>query len=178
MTRLIGLAALMACIITPAPTALALAPEGEPQQIVWADLMPEGEKERLAELYLEMRRNLGPLSGFDGEDPAAPQVGTFNTVEDLNGAYIRMPGFVLPFDYTPDGEITEFLLVPHFGACIHTPPPPPNQVVFVQTATPVKVKAMWDPVWVEGVLSTEKNLNGLGDAAYTLELTSVEPYSN
>jgi len=146
-----------------------------PRTIAWEELMPEGEEERLNELYMEQRKLLS-AQGLEGEDPPAPQIGTFNVVEALDGASVRMPGFVLPFDYKPGGEISEFLLVPYFGACIHTPPPPPNQVVYVESDAPVVIEEMWAPVWVEGVMRTEKNLNGLGDAAYTLELTRVEPY--
>ncbi|MEL6363432.1 MAG: DUF3299 domain-containing protein [Pseudomonadota bacterium] len=155
--------------------SLAGAEDG-PQEIKWTDLLPEGEEEVLAQLYMEQQKNLLGQSGFPGDDPPVPQIGTFNVVEELDGAFIRMPGYVLPFDYNPKGSISEFLLVPYFGACIHTPPPPPNQVVYVRTEQPVQIKELWAPVWIEGVLSTEKNLNGLGDAAYTLDLTKVEPY--
>ncbi len=166
------LLALIAASFALVASALA----DEPMQIKWEDLMPEGELERLSQLYAE--QGIGAAAGpeMGGMDPAAPQIGTFNVVEELNGELIRMPGFVLPFDYNPRGRISEFLLVPYFGACIHTPPPPPNQVIFVRTEKPVEIKELWAPVWVEGVLRTEKNLNGLGDAAYTLDLTHIEPY--
>ena len=78
-----------------------------------------------------------------------------NTREDYDGKTIKMPGYLLPLDVT-DGEVTEYLLVPWVGACIHTPPPPPNQIVYVKTTHPWKVGSPWEPVTVEGTLRAEK----------------------
>lgn len=78
-----------------------------------------------------------------------------NTREDYNGKTIRMPGYLLPLDVT-EGEVTEYLLVPWVGACIHTPPPPPNQIVYVKTKAPWKVRDQWEPVTVEGTLQAKE----------------------
>ena len=78
-----------------------------------------------------------------------------NTREDYDGKTIKMPGYLLPLDVT-DGEVTEYLLVPWVGACIHTPPPPPNQIVYVKTTHPWKVGNQWQPVTVGGTLRAEK----------------------
>jgi hypothetical protein len=43
----------------------------------------------------------------------------------VEGMKARLPGYVVPLDTQPAG-IKEFLLVPYFGACIHSPPPPAN----------------------------------------------------
>lgn len=162
-----------------------------PQEMTWDDLMPEGEFEKLDEMYADymaelerqMRASSRPLSQTtpdmvaEGSDlDQMEQIGTFNTVEALDGADIRLPGYVVPFDFDSGNEYSEFLLVPYFGACIHSPPPPPNQIVYVKTKKPVTVENIWSPVWVEGRLTTEKNLNDTGDAAYTLDLKKVEPY--
>ena len=73
-------------------------------------------------------------------------------------------------------ETSEFLLVPYFGACIHVPPPPPNQIVYVQTVTGYPLKGLFDAVWVTGVMSAQAHLNEIGDAGYTLQATIVEPF--
>lgn len=143
--------------------------------LAWSDLLPEGEAQRIAELQqLQALQN-----GFDhfGTE-AMPQIQTFNVVEALDGQRVRLGGYVLPFDFTGSRQISRFLLVPYVGACIHVPPPPPNQLVFVTTSEPVEVDGLWDPVFAEGIMRTTRHDNELGDTAYTLELISLSPYES
>ncbi|WP_421791023.1 DUF3299 domain-containing protein [Hyphobacterium sp.] len=140
--------------------------------INWDHLLPDGEMARIEELY----RMANGIMGIDHFGGQMPQIGTFNVEAGLVGRTIRMPGFILPLHYDVGGTIQEFLLVPYFGACVHTPPPPPNQIVYVTSEEPVEIEQMWDPVWVVGELTSERNINGLGDAAYTLHLQSHERY--
>jgi hypothetical protein len=104
-------------------------------------------------------------------------------VEDLNGQRVRMPGYALPLEYS-DKKITEFLLVPWVGACIHTPPPPPNQIIFVKVTEGIENRGRFTPVWVTGEISVKaarKNLflvdgsSGI-DVGYSLQASFVEPY--
>lgn len=90
----------------------------------------------------------------------------------LDGTKVRIPGFVVPLD-AERGLMKEFLLVPYFGACIHTPPPPSNQVIHVRTASPVKGFNMMDAVWVQGTLKVERVESDLGSAGYTLSSDQV-----
>jgi len=80
--------------------------------------------------------------------------------ESLDGVAIKMPGYALALEY--DGKnVTEFLLVPWVGACIHTPPPPPNQIVYVKAAQPFEFRSRFEPVWIEGTMAvggTQKEL--------------------
>ena len=71
----------------------------------------------------------------------------------LNGQQVRLPGYLLPLEFTGN-EVTEFLLVPWVGACIHTPPPASNQIVHVKTETPFAVRGSFDAVWVTGRIAT------------------------
>jgi hypothetical protein len=106
-------------------------------------------------------------------------------VSELDGAAIRMPGFVLPLEFS-GRKVTEFLLVPWIGACIHTPPPPPNQIVHVvlDEKQAFESKGRFEPVWVAGRMQNETfsvNLflkDGDGDIpiAYRLRADLVEPY--
>jgi len=74
-----------------------------------------------------------------------------STNPDLDGKQVRIPGYLLPLVY--DGKtVTEFLLVPWVGACIHTPAPPPNQIVYVTLEQPFEVRSQFEPVWVTGAL--------------------------
>jgi hypothetical protein len=108
-----------------------------------------------------------------------------NTREDYDGKTVRMPGYLLPLDVT-EGEVTEFLLAPWVGACIHTPPPPPNQIVYVKLAKPWKVRSQWEPVYVEGTMQSgdvTKDLylvDGTADIhiGYTLKAALTTPFDN
>ncbi|MAN66525.1 DUF3299 domain-containing protein [uncultured Hyphomonas sp.] len=147
-------------------------------EIGWEDLMPEGEEERLAQMYqsqMSMLYGGGGVAEGSAAD-AMVQIGTFNTVKELNGKTIRLPGYTVPFEYGAKAEVAEFLMVPYFGACIHAPPPPPNQTVFVSTDDPILLKDLAQAVWVEGILTTETQESELADAAYTLKLTHIEKY--
>ena len=94
---------------------------------------------------------------------------------NLDGRKVRLPGFVVPLDFDGTGT-SEFLLVPYFGACIHVPPPPPNQIVYVTTQPGYPLQDVFDAVWVTGVISTQAHLNEVGDAGYTMQAATVEPF--
>ncbi len=171
--------ALAAASIAPGLALSGAAASDEAQatpaylDLAWADLLPEGEAERINQLMQLQAMQ----QGFDhfGAD-RMPQIQTFEVVEELDGRRVRIGGYVLPFDFTGSREISRFLLVPYVGACIHVPPPPPNQLVFVTTQEPIQVQGLWDPVFVEGVMRTQRHDNELGDTAYTLELIEMTPY--
>ena len=102
---------------------------------------------------------------------------------ELDGQVIRMPGYLLPLEFSGK-EVTEFLLVPYVGACIHSPPPPPNQIVHVKPEKPVANLQVFAPIWVTGKMSTaaaKKSLSLVDGAAdidvgYSLKASVVEPY--
>lgn len=149
------------------------------KRIGWEDLMPEGEEERLAQMYQAQMSMLysgaGVAEGSAGD--VAVQVGTFNTVKELNGKKIRIPGYTVPFEYGADAQIKEFLLVPYFGACIHSPPPPPNQTIFIMADKAIKMNDLAQAVWIEGTIYSQTQESDLADAAYTIKLTSIEEYT-
>ena len=144
-------------------------------EISWEDLMPEGEEERLQKMYAAQMATLYSIQEGSAADTAM-QIGSFNTVDTYDGKKIRMPGYTVPFSYDAKAEISEFLLVPYFGACIHAPPPPPNQTVFVRTEDPILLKDLPQAVWIEGTLHAQKQESDLADAAYIIDLTRVEKY--
>ncbi len=104
-------------------------------------------------------------------------------VADLDGETVRIPGYVLPLEFGGDA-VSEFFLVPYVGACIHTPPPPANQIVLVKLNQSYKVKNLYDAVWVTGKLTIAKHdrelgyRDGAGKVTTTYELagTAVVPY--
>ena len=97
-------------------------------------------------------------------------------VPELDGRRVRLPGFVVPLEAEP-GTIAEFLLVPYYGACIHVPPPPANQTVYVVTAAGQAYEGgLFDTVWVTGTLRVEAVSSDLAEAGYRLVDARVEPY--
>jgi hypothetical protein len=97
------------------------------------------------------------------------------TEPTLDGARVKLPGYLVPLEETAAGH-TEFLLVPYFGACIHTPPPPANQIVLVVPAKPVAGLRSMDTVWVSGVLKTTRGNSAMGSTGYRLDASLVERY--
>jgi hypothetical protein len=104
-------------------------------------------------------------------------------VAELDGKVVRIPGYLLPLEF--EGKnVTEFLLVPWVGACIHTPPPPPNQIVHVKPDQPVEMTGMFVPVWVTGPLDTGaltrrlSMIDGSADISigYSLRASDVTAY--
>jgi len=98
-------------------------------------------------------------------------------VEALNKRTVKLSGFLVTLE--GDGKaVSEFLLVPFFGACIHVPPPPSNQIVLVRTGgKPVKAARLFDMVSVTGRLQTVRTQNALASAAYVIDATLVEPHA-
>jgi len=138
------------------------------QEITWDDLIPPGVaySEIIGEGLMDERNDIWrPV--FDSNatklNPA------------LDGAYIKMPGFIIPIDLTAAG-VSSFVLVPYMGACIHTPPPPPNQLVFVTTTTPWPSDNLWDAVWVTGRMQHELQTTEVADTGYPLQAESMEVY--
>lgn len=100
-----------------------------------------------------------------------------DTLKKLEGKLVRIPGFVVPLDDFQE-EGAEFLLVPYYGACVHTPPPPPNQIVMVGMAGRKAVKLnLFDAVWMSGRLKISSVESPYGTVGYQLEGMKVEPYS-
>jgi uncharacterized protein len=97
-------------------------------------------------------------------------------LKKLNGSVAKIPGFMVPLE-DDNEKVSEFLLVPYVGACVHTPPPPPNQIVHVKMAANKKVKVnFWEPIWVEGKLAIGQVKSPYGDVSYSLSGNSVEAY--
>ena len=95
---------------------------------------------------------------------------------DLDGKMVKVPGFTVPLEDWASSAV-EFLLVPYVGACVHVPPPPPNQLVYIEMheGKPAKMDG-WNPVWVEGVLKIEMTESVYGHVGFTISGHRVYPY--
>ena len=106
-------------------------------------------------------------------------------VASLDGKMVRIPGYALPLEHAGTG-VTEMLLVPYVGACIHVPPPPANQTLFVKLSQSYKSDDLYEPVWITGrmkVKATNKSLTFVDgsagvDSAYVVEDVTVTPYKD
>jgi uncharacterized protein len=93
----------------------------------------------------------------------------------LNGKRISIPGFMVPLEDDAQ-EVTEFLLVPYAGACIHVPPPPPNQMVYVQLIQGKAKMSFTEPIVVTGTLKILNVKSPYGDVSYSLDGETLKPY--
>ena len=99
-----------------------------------------------------------------------------NVVATFDSKNIRLPGFIVPLEFDENFVVTEFFLVPYFGACLHSPPPPPNQIVFVKHSEGVKLESVEQPYWISGLLTTEGEVNDTAHAAYSMAASDVALY--
>lgn len=142
---------------------------------------PETEKKvhRLAEMGVDAKQVIDDLRQFVIQKEEISK----GMVSELNGARIRMGGFLLPLDIS-ENKSKEFLLVPWVGACIHTPPPPKNQIVYIQYSEGRKIEKQYEPVWVEGEMLVEEASNALFlvdgtddiKSGYRMKPNSIEAY--
>ena len=162
------------CVIVLMALSGVAATADDTRELSWNDLIPESEK-----LNPPMPPGGMYPPGFD-DDPLDEGYGgssyQYGVVEELNGKQVKIPGFIVPLEVAEGGKVSEFLLVPYFGACIHYPPPPPNQIVFVTMKDPVTVESPWDPVWVYGEMTTKFKQSDMGAAGYTLAANELEEY--
>lgn len=133
----------------------------------WTDLVPEGQP-AIPPVIQSLIQHDGP--DMSGQQPPSQGVRT-----DWNGQIVRLPGFVVPIDYSGKG-VTAFILVPFVGACIHVPPPPANQLVFVTTEAPFENTGLFQAVNVIGMFGTASMSTQLADIAYALSADRIIPF--
>ncbi len=166
---------------------LALTPEAWAQTpgyktIEWNDLMPD---DWVKDMTKEMAK-MSKLNGLqDGSQEATKAMADLRKrlddapiVKSQVNQKVRLPGYAVPLDADRNSK-REFLLVPYFGACIHTPPPPSNQIVLVRPTANSKIKKMpesMDVLWVEGELKESRVNTSQGVSGYMLEAINIAPY--
>ncbi len=142
------------------------------------------------DLELEAVANLA-AGGFDADTVlkeldvfvATVEANNSRLVEDLDGKDVRIPGYVLPTEFS-GSKVVEFLLVPYVGACVHSPPPPVNQMVHVRVDEGFVSEGLFAPVWVTGKISTAMTTQSISlvdgqrdvEAGYRIRASGVIPY--
>lgn len=136
------------------------------RELEWRELMPATE----AQAWIDSQTSIDHTGG------TAPRFQSVATVPELDGIEARIAGFVVPVETTADGKLSEFFLVPFFGACIHVPPPPANQIIYGRLEKPIDMVEIWDAFWMQGRLNIEDVSNDTADAAYTMQVESLRLY--
>lgn len=174
-------------IVHDAPTS-GDKPEQDFKELEWDQLIPKSVLDILMnppsyiteaeEGSLEDQISSQIKSAVDGAKDDVYQQALVSTevVEELNNQAIKIPGFIVPLEFDDDQTITQFFLVPFFGACIHVPPPPPNQIIFVNYPQGLKLSALYDPFWIYGNLTTEIVENDMAISAYSMDMKYYEAY--
>ncbi|MGE8500314.1 MAG: DUF3299 domain-containing protein [Pseudomonas sp.] len=164
-------------LLAPLLLALALpASAAEVRELTWSDLIPPDAPPQVTEpapihdlsQLADALAESGPAAMQ--QSPAAP------VVKALDGQAVKLPGYIVPLDVTDEGRVTEFLLVPYFGACIHVPPPPSNQIVHVRAELGVLLDALYQPFWIEGPLSVEHSSSELAEVGYQMQADKIYAY--
>ena len=174
----------------PSPDAtLTTLPASAFKTVEWVDLMPKEDLDILLnppsyvtdvedgsfeDQITNQIQNTLAAAGDDRYQQALPST---RIISEMEGQAIRIPGFIVPLEFDDEQTITQFFLVPFFGACIHLPPPPPNQIIFVNYPKGLKLHALYDPFWISGILKTTLVENETATAAYSLQMQSYEPYT-
>ena len=139
------------------------------RMLEWGDLAPEGYFESLEKKQKSILGGIfdglefGSEEEEDGSEEAQSayekmqnELRAAPIVQELDGEYVRIPGFIVPLEFDfENGTFSEFLLAPYFGACIHVPPPPSNQIVYVKPDSELEQRWLEDAVWVTGTMTTD-----------------------
>ncbi|MBT5823108.1 MAG: DUF3299 domain-containing protein [Rhodobacteraceae bacterium] len=133
----------------------------------WVDLLPKNDT--------PIPQAFRGLIDHDQPPLSSPQPDSSGVRSDWNGQIVRLPGFVVPIDQSSAG-VTAFILVPYAGACVHVPPPPANQLVFVTTETPYKSKGLYEAVNVIGMFGISSMRTYIADVGYALSADKIEPF--
>jgi hypothetical protein len=158
--------------VSPAVVAAVAARSPVARRIDWDVLLPVSERAHYNE------EPPPPIHDYLGEaGKAARQSGSIAVNSRLDQTLVKIPGFVVPLVQDDTGLVTAFFLVPFLGACIHVPPPPPNQIVYVKlNGGGVRLGSPEEPYWITGILHTQTSGTRVATAAYTLDATRMERY--
>ncbi|MBV1786654.1 DUF3299 domain-containing protein [Marinobacterium sp. D7] len=148
-------------------------------EITWDELMPPDYTLTVEDLY-GSDVDINNIDDYDSSaqsmlDHMQQVLSSAPVVEEMNGRMVRIPGFVVPLG-GEDQLIDHFFLVPYFGACIHSPPPPSNQIIDTHYEPGTRLESLYDAVWITGRLTIERVTTELGTAGYRLEAFQIEPY--
>ena len=165
--------ALLALLLTMALPAWA----AEPRDLSWQEMIPPDAPVEVPNMTpLHDLSNMADALSVEAAPAAKQELPNAPVVQSLNGKHIRLPGYIVPLEVSEEGRTTEFLLVPYFGACIHVPPPPSNQIVHVKSEVGVKLDELYQPYWIEGKMQVKPSSSELADAGYQMDAEKIYIY--
>ncbi|MBC3948859.1 MULTISPECIES: DUF3299 domain-containing protein [Pseudomonas] len=149
----------------------------EPKVLTWEEMIPP-DAPKIAPITAPIHdmSKLSDALSVESAPAAHQQSPHAPVVKALDGQNVRLPGYIVPLEVSEEGRVTEFLLVPYFGACIHVPPPPSNQIVHVTSGLGVKVEELYQPYWIEGPMQVKASTSELADAGYSMEADKILVY--
>jgi hypothetical protein len=167
-------------ILTNPPKSITDVPHGQNFPELSSEFPAESELDQLSSSIFNAIGDVVKNGAPRVPSPEEQAYSAALTSTTVNVAYdqknIRLPGFVVPVEYNDDQVITEFFLVPYFGACIHVPPPPPNQIIYVKYPQGLELTALYDPFWIEGTMKTQLIQNDIALSAYSIDASKIKPY--
>lgn len=166
---------LLSCCLAP-PLAAA------PPVVDWLDLLPEEDYQAMLDMP-EIGHDWGDeapgdfTSNLRNDDRDLPEV-MYSTrvVAAMHDQSVQMGGYPVPLETDERGRYISFFLVPWPGACIHVPPPPPNQIILVDYPAGLVIDDIYQPLWLTGVLRVDQTSNPLADASYRMQAEQARPY--
>jgi hypothetical protein len=160
------------------------------QEIEWIELMPETDLEALlnppeyilaveegtAEDSLDSIKTREMDNGSVGQSDYEKALISTDIIEGMDGKHIEIPGYIVPVSFDDAQIVTSFFLVPYFGACLHMPPPPPNQIIYITIEDGFKLEDFYEPVIVSGKLSVSLFEDAIASSAYTMTMDKMRFY--
>ena len=146
----------------------------EPKELTWSEMIPADAPPEAPDMT--PLHDLSQMGNMEAAPAARQDLPNAPVVPALDGQLIRLPGYIVPLEVSEDGRTTDFLLVPYFGACIHTPPPPANQIIHAVSAKPRGKMRSMEAFWVSGTLEIQRAETAWGAAGYRLRVERIERY--
>ncbi|QQZ41494.1 DUF3299 domain-containing protein [Pseudomonas sp. SK3(2021)] len=149
----------------------------EPRDLAWSEMIPPDAPAEVPNMKpLHDLSQMSDALAAESAPAARQEMPNAPVVQSLDGLSVRLPGYIVPLEVGEEGRTTEFLLVPYFGACIHVPPPPSNQIVHVKSAVGVKLDELYQPYWIEGPMQVKASTSEIADAGYQMEAQKIYVY--
>lgn len=180
---------LLLLLLSSAGTQAVAADETSQYQVIdWVDLLPDDDLQALMNppsWLLEVEDgseedSLDALFAAREADAVGDRfmqaLKSADVRPEMQGRAVRLPGFIVPLSFDQHRKVIEFFLVPYFGACLHLPPPPPNQILYIEYGEGIEVENLQQPYWVDGELAIATTSNRTGSSAYSLITANIEEY--
>ena len=146
----------------------------DPKELTWSQMIPPDAPPEAPDMT--PLHDLSQIGDMETAPAARQNLPNAPVVAALDGQLIRLPGYIVPLEVSEDGRTTDFLLVPYFGACIHVPPPPSNQIVHVTSKEGVKLDELYQPYWIVGAMQVKASTSELADAGYQMDAQKIVVY--